>query len=164
MGRQIYFFLIGKDEEDFLDYVLNKGDSIIDSKGKQLSKEEIIKEKPMSVYIKPAQARIITRASGFVEDFESNVIDFHRSRFQLKNPQKFQSGRLWIELIGYATNGTTYRKEKWVEDDYNYYKKWILKHCKISKDKGFYISGTAYRLYKEEGYKMVHLDYEVEFD
>jgi hypothetical protein len=74
-----------------------------------------------------------------------------------------QVGRLWIELIGYALNGSTFRKDQWVEDDYNYYKKWILKHCKISKNKCCYIGGTAYRLYKN-GYKMLSLKYEFEFD
>jgi|WetSurMetagenome_2_1015567.scaffolds.fasta_scaffold465868_2 hypothetical protein len=164
MGRQIRFFFTEKDEEDFLQAIFEHGDFIIDSKGRQMTKHEIFKENPAKIYIKPTQAVVIMRESGYVEAFESNIIDYRRSRIQSNDPKKFQVGRLWIELIGYASNGSTFRKDKWIEDEYNYYKKWILKHCKISKNKDYYIGSTAYLLYKDKQYEMLDLDYLVEFN
>ena len=167
MGKQINFFLVGKDEDEFLDYIYSSGDNIVDRKGKSLTKDEALKEKFYHLYIKSPQSIIKTRDSGMLENDVSDVIEFSRNTI-IGN--RVEQGRLYIQMINYDTNGNKIRRQKWLENIYNKYKKWIIKHCKISKDKGWYIGIETYRLYKEEGYKMTdhfkekpELEFSIEF-
>lgn len=169
MGRQIRFFMLGQDEEEFLKHVKENGDIIIDTKGNVLETEYILETsmpKVLQVLIKSPQSKIVLDLNGFVNDFKSDVIVFSRSTSLAKHdPKRIWDGRLWVELRNYDENGIVVMKPKWLEENFNRYKKWITKNCKISNDKAFYICRNAYRLNKDEGYKMMNSPkYEVEFE
>jgi hypothetical protein len=164
MGRQIRFFMYGDDESMFFDYIIGSGDSIVDKKGNILDKGFLSDMNLDQVYIKSSRAILMKRESGYLDEFESNIIEWSRSCVEEDNKKNIQDGRLWIELIGYNQEGTTYRKEKWVEDKYNYYKKWIVKNSMISKDKMYYIGQAAYKIHREQGYRLFNLNTEIEFE
>jgi hypothetical protein len=87
---------------------------------------------------------------------------------EFRNIKRVEPGRLWVQLKYYSSydeNARIICKEKWLEDKYNYYKRWIIKNYKISKDKMFYIGKETYTLNKEAGYKMMGGPIvEIEFD
>jgi hypothetical protein len=152
MGRQTNFFMVGDDESDFIDFILNQGDSIINRFGNIMTKQDVITEKFGQVYIVLPQSVIKMKSYGLIDDFASNVIEYDRSLIKEK---RIEAGRIYIELIGFDEQGNKYRKEEWIEEKFNTYKKWIVKHCMIDKDKRWYIGKSTYLLYKNQGYKMV---------
>jgi len=166
MGRQIDFFFTSEDEDNFITFVTENGGLIIDRNGDQYFKPESgDNESPFSrqLYIKFLQSKIMIRRSGYVENTNSDVIEF--TRCISYKPKCLSYGRLWAEFILYNERGQPFRKDKWFEDKYNTYKKWIIKNCKISNDKHFYIGPLAYLLYKNEDYKMSSGPiYDVAFD
>ncbi len=83
---------------------------------------------------------------------DKEIIERYRSQ------KRIERGRLWVQLKYYSSydaDAQIISKDKWLEDKYNYYKRWIIKNSKISKDKMFYIGKETYVLYKEAGYKMM---------
>jgi len=152
VGRQINFFLAGDEESEFIDFIYTQGGSIIDRFGRIMSKKEVILETFWQIYITFPQSVIDMKNNGRIDDFTSNVIEYDRSVVKEK---KIAAGRMYVELIGYDEQGNKFRKEKWLEEKFNIYKKWIIKHCKISKDKEWYIGIKTYLLYKNQGYRMV---------
>jgi hypothetical protein len=169
MGRQIRFLMVGDDEAEFIDAIHKNGDSIFDCMGNILTKEEAMQDtfELMQVYIKSPQTVIKKWFTGYVDPFSSNVIELIRSRIKDK---RIGCGRLYIQTTGLDENVTIKRTEKWLEEKYGFYKKWILKHCKISKDKSAYVGKMTYSLYKAGGYKLVadlgkpEFDYVLEFE
>jgi hypothetical protein len=162
MRRQINFFLLNEDETEFLEYIHSLGDGIISSRGCPLNNEDITGQNMAQVYIKLSQSIIKIRESGYLETFESNVIEYCRTR--MSGLQRYDNGRLWVELYDFNEAGYPFKKEKWLEDKYVLYKKWIIKHARISKNKYFYIGDAAYKLYKQGYHMMSTPKYEVSFD
>lgn len=164
MSRQIRFLLLNGDETEFVKLVTDFGDTKVDDKGKELTTEEALRPEVLGFYIVSSQSIIVKdKKYGFITPDLSDAIEFSRSI--VCQPGCVRFGRLWVKLDYWGENGKKIRKEKWLNDKYNIYKKWIVKNCKLSKDKYFYIGKEAYRLYKEEGYKMMATPKsEVEFD
>lgn len=168
MGRQIRFLMIENDESEFIDFIYESGDQLIDRQGNEYFKDEIIRNPKLSqIYIKNQQVDVIKYFTGSIDTFFSYVIEFSRSGIKDK---RIDCGRLYIETTGLTHDQRIIRTEKWLEDRYQYYKKWILKHTKISTDKSAYAGKMTYSLYKAGGYKLVadlgkpEYDYVFEFE
>jgi len=168
MGRQIEFLMVGDDESEFIDFIYASGDQLIDRQGNVLSKDEIIHNPKLTqIYIKSPQVDIVKDFTGSIDTFFSYVIEFIRSEVKDK---RIDCGRLYIETTGLTYDQRIIRTEKWLEERYQYYKKWIVKHTKISTDKSAYVGQMTYSLYKAGGYKLIHhlgkpeYDYVFEFE
>jgi hypothetical protein len=156
MGRQIGFFMINEDETELIKIVIESGDIFIDDKGEKISPDEI--KNDYLFWIVSPQSKIVMTDYGHVDDDRVEAIQFERS--QIIDQQIVRPGRLWVQLRYYSSKGENYRiitKDKWLEKKYNVYKRWIIKNCTINKDKilRYYIGKETYRLYKEEGYRMM---------
>jgi hypothetical protein len=165
MGRQIRFFMIGNDEKKFFEVIEAFGDLIVDKKGKSLEisklKEILLQEEEKKVlstlnkfFITFNESKLIKDENGFIEPFESDVIDF--SRCSIEGGNMVWQGRIWAEFNYYDNNGVLVKKEKWFEQKFNMYRSWIKKNFRISVDKFAYIGEEAYKLYKEKGYRMMN--------
>jgi len=76
-----------------------------------------------------------------------------------------EHGRIWYQTQYYDAMGVIKKKHKRLIDQYNNYKKWILKNYRISKCRDFYIGEEAYKLYKSGEYRMMATPMtEVHFD
>jgi hypothetical protein len=108
-------------------------------------------------------SKIIYSRNGFIDVICSDVIEFSRS--MARNQKKVQYGRLWVELKYFEESGVGVTKEKWLNEKYSAYKRWIEKQYKISKCKDFYIGATTYKIYKHESFKLMATPVlEVEFE
>ncbi len=153
MGKQIRFFMLNDDENAFIKLIEEFGDRIVDNKGKTLVAEEIIKSDRSVFYILSQSSKITYSVNGFIDVICSDAIEFSRS--MIRNQSKVQYGRLWVELKYFDESGNSITKEKWLNNKFNMYKRWIEKQYKISKCKDFYIGNAAYDLYKNERYKLM---------
>jgi hypothetical protein len=156
MGRQICFYMLDADELEFMQLIKDWGDSFIDITGNNSISKEYY-EKKKALYIVSPQSKIIKNTFGFVDDYNSDVIEFMRCELSLA-PNKLDYGRLWMDPRCYIdTEGSAVviLKGKWFQDKYNAYKKWIIKNYRISKNKHYYIAKEAYQAYKEKGFKMM---------
>lgn len=163
MGKQIRFFMLNEDEKSFINLVNQCGDILVDNKGNPLSIEEVIKSDRSVFYILSQHSKVIFSINGFIDVICSDVIEYSRSR--LRNQEKVQYGRLWVELKYFDQSGINVSKEKWLNEKYFIYKKSIEKQYKISKCKDFYIGIATYNLYKHEGFKLMATPIlEVEFE
>lgn len=74
-------------------------------------------------------------------------------------------GRLWVELKYWDKQRQLIAKNKRLYERFDFYRKWIKKNYRISKDKCFYIGDEAYKFYCQGKLKMVSpINYVVEFD
>ncbi len=99
----------------------------------------------------------IKNTFGFVNDYDSDVIEFMRCEIR-RAPNKLDDGRLFMRpryYIDTEDSSIAILKDKWFQDKYNAYKKWIIKNYRISKDKHYYIAKEAYQAYKEKGLKVM---------
>lgn len=161
MGRQINFYLVGDDETEFTDVILRAGGAFVDEWGMAITEERAIQAE-RKVYIKFLQSQVKMNSSGRVDYPISDVIEFKRSMIRDRN---IYLGRLWVEIIGFDERGRIRSKDVWLEDKYSSYKRWITRHCKISRDKTCYIGQKTYRLYKEQGFRTcTNSKYDAEFD
>jgi hypothetical protein len=155
--------MLNEDEKDFINLVSQFGDIIVDNKGNSLTMEEVIKSDKSVFYILSQHSKIIYSMNGFIDVICSDVIEFSRS--MARNEKKVQYGRLWVEIKYFDESGTSVTKEKWLNERYSSYKKWIEKQYKISKCKDFYIGIATYNLYKHESSKLMATPVlEVEFE
>lgn len=159
MGRQIRFYMLSKDEMEFVNKVIKSGDYFVDDKGNKLTLDDLKKE--MLVWIVSPKSRIVKNHWGHIDDDQVDGIQFVRSKIWEKSQvwaqRNVQEGRLWVQLKYYSSfspDAQIITKEKWLEDKYKFYKRWIVKHTRISKDKFFYIGEETYLLYKG-GLKMM---------
>jgi hypothetical protein len=166
MGRQLNFFLFGQDEADFLEVVKQMGDFLLDRHGLPLGfdklKEPLVypdgkynKDLIHQFYISKQNA-LITKMNGmFIDELDSQVIQFVRSALETQN--ELRNGRLWYQTRYYDSQGNTVVKPDWLTQQYDKYKKWIIKNTKIDTGSSFryYIGKEAYRMYKEQGIKMM---------
>lgn len=117
----------------------------------------------IQLFIFLKHSEIVSGNSGFINESISDVIEFYRCK--IVNGYKIEYGRLWVELKYWDKQGQLITKEKWLSERFEFYRKWIKKNCRISKDKGFYIFDEAYKLYREGKMQMISpINYVVEFD
>jgi hypothetical protein len=153
MGRQINFFLLGEDEKELYDFVLNNGDTIINDIAQTISYEIVVQNPYRQVFVKLPQSSIKKyKESNFIDVFKSSLLEINRTWIREK---RIEAGRLYVDLFYFDSNNMKQKKGKWLEDRFAYYKKWIIKHSKISINKGYYIGNYTYKLYKEKGFQMV---------
>lgn len=169
VGKQIRFFMGPEDEKKFLEMVFKKKDLLVRPKFKDRNidsidpKEASLVLKDYQYFIISEQSRIITRDPGYINEIVSDTIVF--SRCIVKDGSKMNYGRLWVELKYWGEHGEMITKDKRLSDCYEFYRKWIKKHYRISKDKNFYIGEEAYKLYQDGKMKMISPPkYVVEFD
>ncbi len=163
MGKQIRYFMLNEDQVKLVDFVKELSDMIVDNKGIALAVEHIYVSNRSSFYILSQQSKVAYSDNGFIEAFSSDVIQLSKNMIRRQNQVEY--GRLWVELKYYDSLGNIVTKDKWLSDKYNMYKKWIIKNCRISKEKDFYIGEATYKLYKSGEYKMMATPVtEVEFD
>ena len=159
--------MVNEDETEFIKKVVESGDFFLDDKGNILTPGEV-KDIWGNFWIISPQSKIIKMDNGFIDDDRVDAIQF--CKCFVKNQKFVSPGRLWVQLKYYSSYDESARiitKEKWLEDKYNYYKRWLVKNYKGDKGKGlrFYIGRETYRLYKEEGWKMMTSPVnEAEFD
>ena len=91
--------MVGEDEVEFINFVYNQGDNIIDRFDKVMTKEEVTKEKFGQVYIKLPQSIIKMTTYGQIDDFNSNVIEYDRSEIKGK---RISAGRIFLDPQGAA--------------------------------------------------------------
>lgn len=162
MGRQIRFFTMNNDEDYFIQTIFNSSDKIVDSKGNSMTLGEI-KLCRLNLYIISPNSKIFYTKNNFINSINSDVIEYARNTVNIKKQVEY--GRLWLETKYYDTYGNAVTKEKWLSAKFSKYKKWIVKNYRLSKDKDFYISEEAYKLYKSGEYKMMATPVtEVHFD
>jgi hypothetical protein len=186
MGRQIQLFMADKDEIKFIEVIKNQGDSIIDVKGQifdfsELEKLIIESQKKLDwedfwrhfykYYI--ITPEFIIRKDNFndVDDDASEAIEFSRSEIHNKS---MRNGRMWVQLKYWKKedNGeyNFVTKPEWLNKKFNIYKKWLTKNLKACKKERkneilFYIGEEAYRMNKQEGYRMMNSpNLEIEFE
>lgn len=154
MGRQIRFFMVQQDERRFLDFIVARHDKILLPKfGKvPIDVHAFSANDAYQFFITTTQGKLVERG-GFIDELTSDVIEFDRCK--IKNGREMDYGRLWVETKFWDEQGQLVTKEKWVNDFYESYRKWIRKEYRLSKDKGFYIAEEAYRLYRAGKLKMM---------
>ena len=165
MGKQINFFMLRNKELEFLKEITKNGDFLVDDKlnpvSEEIIKKDIIYDKKemieiplLQVFIVSPDSKIFKMDNGYIDTFSSEVIEFFRSAIIDRENEKeiVDVGRLWAEFT-YYSGEEKIRKEKYFEQKFESYRKWIKKHLNISKTKEFYIDEEAYNLYKK-GYKM----------
>jgi hypothetical protein len=162
MGRQIRFFMFVQDEQNFLEHIKQNKDFLLDGKGNRLGFEKIMEPviyngrtiavEPV-VYVASFESKIVKR-DAFLDVSQSDVIEFWRC--SIRQEYQLWDGRIWYETRYFVENDEIYTKPEWLNKKYNEYKKWIVKNYKISREKDFYIGSQAYRMYKEEGFKMMN--------
>lgn len=161
MGMQISFFMASQDEVDFYNLINELGDILVDNRGNTLSVEKSMEYK-LNQYITAADYANRLHPNKIVDPIDANVIDFTIASCKEK---QLEPARLWIEVKFWDDSGDLISKDKWLIDKFNYYKKWIQKNYKLSKDKKYYIGKAAEKLYREEGYKLMSTPkYEVQLD
>lgn len=149
MGKQVRFFMTSKDEEDFLKFVVECSDSIIDNKAFDLTVEEATSSTSiLSLFIAPRNVSIAKDKNGFVDPVAAEVIQF--SRCILLEGKYLKNGRIWIKLKYYDDTSKLVNKSKDLKDTYSIYEKWIKKNFRLSKCKDYYVANDAYRSYKED--------------
>ena len=166
MGKQVLLFIIGKDEIDFYKVIKGSGDCIINKKGEQISMKEnseairdpFEKSKLLpfgDLYIINPNSKIIMSPTGFVDPIFSDVIEIMRC--QIHN-DAVDNGRIWAEFKYLDSKGETIIKPEWFLKRYNFYRNWIIKNLRTSKGRSphFYIGEIAYRMNKEQGYRMMN--------
>ena len=173
MENQKEFFLTSKDEELIIKLIKENNDLLINEMGGKILEfgKPVVysSSKPLDskiikkAFIYTSKSRIIKDKNGFVNELFSDVIEF--SRCEVKNEKHLWNGRIWVETKYYYDNQEIEKKPDWLNIKYNYYQRWIKKNLMPNKDNNFYIGKDAYKLYKEEGYKMknsplVELDFD----
>jgi hypothetical protein len=163
MGRQIRFFFYGQDEIDFLQLIKENNDYLIDKLGNKIEIKDIGPQpafkngqsntKLFTLYIANEASKICK--DYYVDEMYSEIIEFWRS--EINNDNQLEIGRIWYQTRYYGRDGNVVIKPEWLDKKFNYYKRWITKNCKISKDKFFYIGKEAYRMYKEQNLKLSEL-------
>jgi hypothetical protein len=214
VGRQIQFFWVNEDEQQFINKVIESGDSFLDTKGNKLE-TSCIRTYTGNIWIVSPQSKLVF-SGDFIDHDEVEAIQFRRcciiepqprlteqdiekqKEARLKHVQflnkvipgvnvthyspkieedklnyyrsqkRVDIGRLWIQTTYYSSydkNAKIIYKAEWILKRYEMYKRWMIKNSKTSKDTGFkvYIGKETYKLYKEEGWKMMQLPI-TEFD
>jgi len=147
MGRQINFFMLGKDLTEFIKKVFDNGDFFIDIYGQKVILENDIKS-AKKIYISNPHSKILMSPHNFVDASQSEVIDFMKCNINQKNMVSY--GRLWIETYYFDDNGIIVKKGKQFNDWYASYVKFIKQNYQLSKNKGFYIGPETFKLHIEE--------------
>ena len=147
MGRQVRFFMAEKDELIFLERILEHGYLILDDKGNTLTVNDAHSSNNLSLFFTFSGAHII-KSGGFVEQIESEVIQFSRCRCWSKNI--LESGRIWAEFKYWNSEDKLTTKGNQFSEMYTILAKWLKKTMKLSADKEYYIGEQAYQLYKEK--------------
>ncbi len=154
MGKQIRFFMTQEDEKSFLDLVLRRQELLVRPK-LQKGKIDICSlycENESKLFITSNHANIVAQTD-FIDFIDSDVIEFSRS--EIKNDYQMNYGRLWVELQYWDKQGQLITKEKWLSDSFEFYRRWIKRKYRPSKDRDFYIANEAYELYREGKLKMM---------
>ncbi len=152
MGKQIRFFMAKEDELEFYDLVLSSNDFFIDDKQNILDKEALFNSNEITLYIAQPNSNIIKDENGYINIIRSEVIEYSRCLFRNSN---LDYGRLWAEFKFYDSEGELVQKEKWFNDKFSSYRKWIKKNYRVSKSKDFYIGEQAYKLYLTKELEMM---------
>lgn len=168
MGKQICFFMGPEDEKKFIELVLAQQDMLVRKKLKDGEIDPVkdpLNTNESQLFIISKQAKIIIRSHGFLNETESDVIEFDRCK---RDNNKIKEGRLWIEMKYWDKQEQLITKEKWFNDRFEFYRRWIKKRYRISKNKGYYIGEEAYELYRKGKSQMItpttYIDRAVEFD
>jgi hypothetical protein len=163
MGHQIRFYIVNEDEDNFLNYVNNMDDFIVDYKGKVVNVNGIKSSNRYVYYLAFNPLMDIRDKDGYINDEYGNIIEFSRSI--KKHNNRIESGRLYVDLKYYDVTGNVVTKEKWLYNKFLVYKNWIIKNCRKSKEYNFFIGEETYKLYKSGEYKMMATPVtEVHFD
>ena len=168
MGKQIGFFMGPEDEKKFIELVLSQQDLLIRIKLKEGEIDPVkdpLNTNDSQLFIVSRQAKIIAWDSGFIKGSESDVIEFDRCK---RDSNKIKVGRLWMEMKYWDKQEQLITKEKWFNDRFEFYRRWLKKKYRISKNKGYYIGEEAYELYREGKSQMIipatYIERVVEFD
>lgn len=153
MGKQIEFFMSLKDEMEFFEKVLESKAIIVNDRALSMTLDEAIKSNALSLFIVLNDAYVYKSASGFLDVIVSEAIQF--SRGMRRDESTIRSSRLWAEFKYYDVNSNLIAKSKQFKDMFNVYNKLIKKNFRQSKCKNYFIGNEAYKLYKEDGYRMV---------
>jgi hypothetical protein len=78
MGRQISFFMVNEDEQEFFKNVIESGDFLLDKNINRLASDNI-KSCDGNIWIASPQSRITKTRHGFIDEERSEVIEFSRS-------------------------------------------------------------------------------------
>ena len=151
MGRQIDFFMIDEDEKELFDFIQTNGDILINKFGNPVTYNAIIHESLQQVFLKSPKSVIKMYDFGILDSSISEVIELDRNTVK---GNLIEQGRLYIDMYYLDESGNWMKKEKWLEALYNRYRRWIIKHCKISDDKHWYIGQKTHELYLS-GFEMV---------
>jgi hypothetical protein len=163
VGKQTRFFMSEADELGFLGVARDRRDVILDVKGRELDIDDVGARGEFKVYLaQPDLGLVVRRPSGYVEDGESEVVEFVRCR-QLAD-DTIGDGRIWAVFRYYDASDQPVSKSKEFEAMYSFYARWVKKHYRINRDKDYYIGPDAYRKYKEDGWVMRSGVVTLEFD
>lgn len=158
MGRQIQFFMSAEDESEFIEVVRESGDRVLRERLQNGSPEDVTDSPSLpgdyQFYLASRQSKIVESKNGFIDPYDSDVIEFSRSRTLKGNAM--DPGRLWVEMRYWDRENRLIVKEDWLLKRYEFYRRWIQKHYRKSKTGPFYlyIGEGAYRLYLS-GVKMM---------
>jgi len=152
MGRQILFFFSREDEIEFLTKVHEMGLIIMDEYKNKLFAEDIKTKNDFAYFISYENSNIVI-TNDYINQIYSDIIKFTCCKSWKE--KTLDIGRIWIEMRYYDSSDNLVKKDEILEKIYNQLVRWIKKNTRISTNKFCYIGKHAYKLYKEEGWRMV---------
>lgn len=149
MGRQVNFFFSQNDEHEFIKQVNKNGFLIMDSTGYVIDDPFSC---PISQFYLALPDAKLKYSRYFLCSLESEIIEY--SRCELKG-NEMDRGRIWAEFRFWNANEEIVRKREVFEKAYEKLARWVKKNSRIDKNKFNYIGPGAYKMYKDDGIKMV---------
>lgn len=156
MGKQIRFFMGPEDEKRFLGLVLAQQDLIIKPRIRNCEVDpwrENPEQPDHIIYIVSRDSRIVTRGLGFIDDLQSDVLEF--SRCVMRDDRHMDYGRIWFEMRYWDEHTNLVQKDKWLSDRFEFYRRWIRKEYRHSNGLDFFVGDQAYEMYREGRVQMM---------
>jgi len=171
MGKQVNFYMLEEDEQEFVEFVLSDGKTVILGAGSLQETPPILDRLPVEdspliwrndVYFWRRGYPLFTdygvmkagplQGQGvyFVDSSQSSVIEFSRSLL-LTDKNMLTRGRIWAEMRRLEGDRFVYKGEEF-EEWYDTIAAWIRKrYRKIGTRPYFYIGSQAYSWYQAGG-------------
>jgi len=171
MGKQVNFYMLEKDEQEFVEFVLSDGRTVILGDASLEEMPPILNRLPVEdlppiyritvLFWRPGYplfTRYGVMKAGplqgqgvyFVDHLRSSVIEFSRSLL-LPDKNLLTRGRIWAEMRRLEGDRFVYKGEEF-EEWYDTIAAWIRKrYRKIGTKPYFYIGSQAYSWYQAGG-------------
>lgn len=154
MGRQVNFFILDTDTQDFLNYVQSTGDIQLIRGRIQASQHPQVADWQLPLDMSPygedlyffrkpnwhLQVEFIPEQGYWtIDQLESSVVEFEPCKLE---GGRLERGRIWAEMRVVINDRYVEKPEEFIRW-YNRIERWLKKHLR-KLDNGLYISDNAY--------------------